>query len=68
MINTKQRKSTEPIFISRRELSHRLDISQSTAQRLEKANVIRGLRVGGSIRYKWDDVIASLQSQSKNSY
>ncbi len=68
MSNFKQGRAIEPVFISRRELSNRLDISVSTAQRLEKDKVITPIKIGGSVRYNWQEIYSNLQNKSKNGY
>ena len=60
MANHKQSTTNSPEFITRKELSARLGISEATSWRLDKAGVITSVRVGGSVRYSWPDVVASL--------
>ena len=50
-------------LISRRELSERLDVSQSTTRRLERENVIQGIKVGGQVRYQWNEVLGALKTR-----
>jgi DeoR/GlpR family transcriptional regulator of sugar metabolism len=68
MVNTKQKHPVAEIYISRRELSNRLDVSQRTVQRLEEAKVISRVQIGGSVKYNWQEVYTKIQSQSKNAY
>ena len=60
MANNEQSLPNSTEFISRKELSTRLGISEATSWRLDKAGVIKSVRVGGSVRYDWKDVVASL--------
>jgi excisionase family DNA binding protein len=50
-------------LISRKELSARLDVSQSTTRRLEKDNVIQGIKIGGQVRYQWNEVLGALKTR-----
>lgn len=62
-----------PDFLSRKELSKRLGISAGTTFRLDKEGVFPSFKIGGQVKYRYDDVIASIerhnaQAKSKNSY
>lgn len=53
-------------IISRYELCKRLNISQPTAIRWSKKNVIPCFRIGSSIRYNWPKVIEALEGKKKS--
>jgi len=61
MADANKSTSTQVGLISREELSTRLNVSPSTTRRLEKANVIQGIRVGGQVRYQWNEVLGALK-------
>ena len=60
MLNNEQSSVPSPEFITRKELSARLGISEATSWRLDKQGVLKSFRVGGSVRYSWPDVVANL--------
>ena len=53
-------------IISRAELCIRLNITEPTAIRWEKKNLIPCFRIGSSIRYNWPKVIEALESKKKS--
>jgi hypothetical protein len=66
MSNTETVQATPQNFITRKELSSKLGISQTTAWRLDKSGVLKSVRVGGSLRYDWNRVVADLQKSRSN--
>lgn len=53
-------------IIDRAELCKRLNITEPTAIRWGKKNVIPCFRIGSSIRYNWPKVIEALESKKKS--
>jgi excisionase family DNA binding protein len=50
-----------PELITRKELGKRLGISQPTVLRLDREGRVKSFRVGGQVRYRWDEIFAELQ-------
>jgi hypothetical protein len=48
-------------IIDRKELCHRLDITEPTVIRLEKKKKIPVMRLGSTIRYNWKAVVKQLE-------
>jgi len=53
-------------IIDRAELCKRLNITEPTAIRWEKKNLIPCFRIGSSIRYNWPKVIEALEGKKKS--
>lgn len=52
-------------IINRDELCKRLNISEPTAIRWEKKNLIPHFRIGSNVRYNWPKVIEALEGKKE---
>ena len=61
-MSTKELTPPPPQLITRKELAARLGVCEATIGRHDKSGAIKGIRVGGSFRYDFNQVLANLPS------
>ncbi len=61
MENTTTNSNPSIEIIDRKELRRRLRISEAHCIRLEREGVIKNFRLGYSVRFNWQQVVADLQ-------
>lgn len=55
-------KKKEVIPITRRELGDKLGIGENTIMKLERQGIIPAIRLGGTIRYDYEEVLEALKN------
>ncbi len=54
----------ETDLLTKRELAKKLRVTEKTLENWQNAGYIKKLTIGGTVRYSWPDVVASIKSQS----
>ena len=54
----------ETDLLTKRELAKKLRVTEKTVEHWQNAGRIKKLTIGGSVRYSWPDVVASIKNQS----
>jgi len=55
-------------LITRKELAEQLGVSESSLRRYADMGIIKEIRVGGLVRFRYDEVLTALQNKKASRY